>query len=105
MVYDLCMEKFQYVPPASAETDILGVEPGDWRIKGSCSGEDPELFFYPDGEKGAARAKRAEAAKKVCKTCPVINTCLEWSIQTGEQYGVWGGLSEEERTRLVEASA
>ena len=41
-----------------------------------------------------------EAAKKVCKTCTVVEPCLQWALETGQDSGVWGGLSEDERRAL-----
>jgi WhiB family redox-sensing transcriptional regulator len=62
---------------------------------------DPELFF-PVGTTGPAMAQ-AEAAKAVCATCPVRPECLEWALATGQDSGVWGGTSEEERRALRRA--
>lgn len=36
-------------------------------------------------------------AKRVCAVCPVQTECLEFSIETGERFGVWGGLSPLQR--------
>ena len=60
-------------------------------------------FFHPDGERGPARARRQTAAKAVCARCPVIEACLKHALSVREPYGVWGGMSEEERARLVAA--
>jgi hypothetical protein len=27
--------------------------------------------------------------------------CLAWALKNGERYGVWGGLTEQQRRRLV----
>ncbi|WP_432277335.1 WhiB family transcriptional regulator [Klenkia sesuvii] len=75
----------------------------DWQLHGSCRGESTSLFFHPDGERGPARARRQAAAKAVCGTCPVIDACLKHALSVREPYGVWGGMSEEERTRLIAA--
>ena len=37
----------------------------------------------------------------MCDTCPVIDTCRRHALDVQEQYGVWGGLSEEERLLLL----
>lgn len=37
-------------------------------------------------------------AKKMCKQCPYISECAEAGLD--EDFGVWGGLSVYERTRL-----
>ena len=60
--------------------------------------EDPELFF-PIGNTGPALLQ-IEEAKGVCRRCPVVDTCLKWAIETGQDAGVWGGLSEDERRAL-----
>jgi WhiB family redox-sensing transcriptional regulator len=38
-----------------------------------------------------------EEAKQVCRRCPVMDDCLRWAIDSGQDAGVWGGLSEDER--------
>jgi WhiB family redox-sensing transcriptional regulator len=40
-------------------------------------------------------------AKAVCARCPVIDSCLRWALAAREPYGVWGGLSVEERDALA----
>lgn len=70
----------------------------DWRHKAVCRDEDPELFF-PVGNSGPALAQIAKA-KLVCNRCPVTSQCLRWALETGQDAGVWGGLSEDERRAL-----
>lgn len=41
-----------------------------------------------------------ELAKAVCKRCPVQPECLAYALERGEQWGVWGGTSEEERRSI-----
>lgn len=70
----------------------------DWRHKANCQEEDPELFF-PVGTSGPALLQ-AELAKAVCRRCSVVDECLQWALETGQDAGVWGGMSEEERRAL-----
>lgn len=70
----------------------------DWRRAAACTGHDPELFF-PIGNSGPAAAQ-TEAARQVCRGCPVRLTCLEWALRERVDDGVWGGLSDEERRSL-----
>lgn len=70
----------------------------DWRQKAACLDEDPELFF-PIGTTGPA-LEQVERAKQICRRCPVIEQCLEWALETNQDAGVWGGLSEDERRTL-----
>jgi WhiB family redox-sensing transcriptional regulator len=75
----------------------------DWLDEAACRSEHPELFF-PVGTAGPARRQVAEA-KSVCHRCPVTATCLAWALNTGQRYGVWGGLSEDERWELQRSNA
>ncbi len=68
-----------------------------WQIEGSCRELDTDAFFHPEGERGTARRDRALAAKEVCGSCPVIIQCRRHALGVREPYGVWGGLTEEER--------
>ncbi len=67
----------------------------DWRHHAACRDEDPELFF-PIGNTGPALVQIDEA-KRVCQGCPVLEPCLQWALESGQDAGVWGGLSEDER--------
>ena len=69
----------------------------DWQLLAACRGEDPSAFFHPDGERGPARAAREKAAKAICNTCPIKTKCADHALEVREPYGVWGGLSEEDR--------
>ena len=33
----------------------------------------------------------------ICGTCAVQAPCLEWALSTGQDAGIWGGMTEEER--------
>jgi WhiB family redox-sensing transcriptional regulator len=75
----------------------------DWRHRAGCRDEDPELFF-PVGNSGPALLQVAEA-KTVCRRCPVATSCLHEALERGEDAGVWGGLSEDERRALKRRNA
>ena len=70
----------------------------DWRVDAACRDADPELFF-PDGDIRSARAQ-LKTAKLICRGCPVSATCLNWALANGQETGIWGGLTEDERRRL-----
>lgn len=70
----------------------------DWRDAARCRELDPELFF-PIGETAPA-AIQAEEAKAICRTCPVIDNCLKFALAEGIPEGIFGGLTEQERTSL-----
>ena len=69
-----------------------------WRNRAACLVENPELFF-PIGNTGPALVQ-IEEAKEVCGRCQVVETCLEWAMESGQDAGVWGGVSEDERRAL-----
>jgi WhiB family redox-sensing transcriptional regulator len=73
----------------------------EWQFQGACREADENLFFHPEGERGAARRRRADAAKSICATCPVVQECREQSLAVREPYGGWGGLSEDERASVL----
>lgn len=63
-----------------------------WQAKAKCLGVDPDLFFP---ERGASTSE----AKEICKDCDVREECLEYALDNGERFGIWGGQSERERRR------
>jgi WhiB family redox-sensing transcriptional regulator len=64
-----------------------------WMDRGLCTETDPEAFFPEVGEPSAP-------AKRVCRSCDVRTECLDYALEHGEVFGVWGGLSERERAPL-----
>jgi WhiB family redox-sensing transcriptional regulator len=66
----------------------------------ACKGADLGLFFGPDAEFVTARQQREAEAKAICAGCPVRLECLAYALDSGEAYGVWGGLSEDERRAM-----
>jgi WhiB family redox-sensing transcriptional regulator len=79
--------------------DILsGMEDRGWQSRANCMGVDPDLFFP---ERGASTRE----AKEVCRGCVAREDCLEYALDNGEKFGIWGGMSERERRRLRRARA
>lgn len=72
----------------------------NWQVDGLCRTLSPEVFFHPEGERGLARRTRAETAKLVCHACPVLPQCRRHAMAVREPYGIWGGLTEEERADM-----
>ena len=65
-----------------------------WRQKAACRGVDPEIF-HPSEEDDPT------PAKAICAECPVREACLEHALAVREKHGVWGGLTERERRRVI----
>lgn len=67
----------------------------NWRDDAACLASDPELFF-PTGTTGPA-VEQIKKARKICRECPVIMECLRDALSRSDQYGIAGGLTENER--------
>lgn len=80
---------------AALDSVLELVATGDrsWQSRANCLGVDPDLFFP---ERGAS----TKEAKEVCRGCVVRADCLEYALQNGEKFGIWGGMSERERRRI-----
>lgn len=65
-----------------------------WMAEGSCRLHPPATFFPSDGV-------GVDRARKICRDCPVANTCLEFALDERIDHGVWGGCSERERRRIL----
>lgn len=81
-----------------AAKGVFMSETADWRSKAACRDKDPELFFHVGNT--SAAYQQVEEAKTVCNNCSVVKDCLKCAIEHNEDYGVWGGLSEDERRSL-----
>jgi hypothetical protein len=64
-----------------------------WRALAACAGTDPATFY-------SETPKALAAAKAICRGCEVREQCGAHAIETREAFGVWGGLSADERARL-----
>jgi WhiB family redox-sensing transcriptional regulator len=68
-----------------------------WQLRAECRGADCALFFAAEYEPRDLRFRRERMAKQICRCCPVLAECRTHALSVGEPYGVWGGLSENER--------
>ena len=82
-------------------TTLARVEP-TWRADAACQGASAG-HFYPPGttETRDQRQDRENAARALCSQCSVREPCLEYALFVQEPYGIWGGLNELERRRLL----
>ena len=70
----------------------------EWRKNAYCKGKETE-FFYPEiGTKGAA--EQVKNVKTFCALCSVSAECLQTAIANDEQFGIWGGLTPKERSKV-----
>jgi WhiB family redox-sensing transcriptional regulator len=69
-----------------------------WVVFGACRHVDPDLFFSTDpGE--------TEHALSICASCPVRVECLDYALEAGERFGIWGGLTEKRRKTVSRSTA
>jgi len=73
-----------------------------WQESAACRELPSEMFFHPEGERGPRRKNRENAAKAICSACPVLTACREQALRLAEPYGIWGGLSEDDREIILE---
>ena len=71
----------------------------DWE-GAACAGDwyngvpaNPNIFYD-------THYKSIYLAKKVCEGCPLVAKCLQFALETNEEWGVWGGFTAEERKAL-----
>lgn len=75
----------------------------DWRDDASCKGRHIDLWYPPmDAE---VPEHYYSIAREVCHRCPVWEQCLSDATKPPvEVWGMWGGLTPQERTALTSAS-
>jgi WhiB family redox-sensing transcriptional regulator len=75
-----------------------------WQVKAACRGPQATVFFPPTSfERKDEKLDRERRAKAICATCAVRRPCLEYALKIREPHGIWGGLNEAERKRLLDA--
>src|SRR5271163_344740 len=82
-------------PPRPSGGQRITTPSRDWRQLAACRPADPELFF-PVSASGPSLDQITQA-KAICAGCPVRQQCLAFALDTRQNHGVWGGMSEEER--------
>jgi WhiB family redox-sensing transcriptional regulator len=88
--------------PGTARTRLLGwTVPGsparpirDWIGEAACATVGPVVFF--EGTDGSDTE-----ARQVCARCPVRAECRDHALAAREEFGVWGGLTEDERRAIL----
>ena len=58
---------------------------------------EPDALFV----QGAAQ----QQAKQICSRCPVIAECLADALDNRTEFGVWGGMTERERSAILRRHA
>jgi len=74
---------------------VGAAEPG-WRSRSACRGLPSDMFVSAE----LMTEDEEVAAKRVCASCAVVADCLAYSIVNAVRFGVWGGLTGDERRPL-----
>lgn len=72
---------------------LPNTESFEWQDDKACTPEDSDLFFV---ERGVS----TEPARQICGGCEVRPDCLQYALDHGERFGIWGGVSERGRRRI-----
>jgi hypothetical protein len=62
----------------------------------------PTEFFYKIEERNAFKVIDMDVFRFTCTPCPIWKQCLGYAFKN-ERYGVWGGMTADERRSLQEA--
>ena len=67
-----------------------------WRAQAACRGDDRPvwLWFTARGDNPTQ-----DKARRICRSCPVTQECLEYAVSRGERVGMWGGKSANSHRR------
>jgi hypothetical protein len=57
----------------------------------------PDVFYPNEIRDEISRFIAQKTALSICNRCSLIKMCKEYAIYGNELYGIWGGLTEEER--------
>ena len=69
-------------------------------VMGSTPCEDwPDGFFID--ELDPLQTEKIRSARILCGDCPIKMKCLEYALEAHEVHGIWGGLTYNERKRLI----
>lgn len=67
----------------------------DWMDAAACRDGDPDMWFPAPSDEIAT-----EAARAVCRACPVVTTCRDYAIPQPGLEGIWGGLTPDQRQQI-----
>ena len=73
----------------------------EWMADGECfeAGRPTSELFFP--ERGAS----TRPATEMCNECSVKDECLSYALETGQNHGIWGGLTARQRRLLLARKA
>jgi WhiB family redox-sensing transcriptional regulator len=64
-----------------------------WAARAACAGLDSDTFFPED-------SRQSGWAIAICAACPVRVECRDFAVDNRIKFGIWGGLTVDERRHL-----
>lgn len=102
----MTIPKAQPAQPAGSGFDY---SPDDMRLADGesavCWSDVNKGYWYPEDFSYAAKEQATVYAKAGCARCPLRLKCLSFSIKADERFGIYGGLTADERRALVDGAA
>jgi WhiB family transcriptional regulator, redox-sensing transcriptional regulator len=82
--------------PPVVRAELRGQIAPSWGQQAACASEwaDPDWWFTP------ADDPFQTAARTICHSCPVRQSCLAHALVVNESHGIWGGFDDSERAWL-----
>jgi WhiB family redox-sensing transcriptional regulator len=65
-----------------------------WQLQANCDETNTELFF-------SKLESKVAKAKALCGSCVVADKCLQFALDTEIEFGIFGGVTADERKALV----
>lgn len=79
-------------------------QPEPEEMGAACAGMSRDSFypFYGNAsETTTQREVRERRARAICQVCVIREECLDTALANQELYGIWGGMNEVERRRMI----
>ena len=64
-----------------------------WTGRAWCRTMEPDALFV--------EGKAQQRAKRICRNCDVVVECLAEALDERIEFGVWGGMTERERRKML----
>lgn len=58
--------------------------------------ETAREYFFEEGHESA----KTKLAQRICGNCVELRTCRDYALDNHETFGVWGGLTPNDRWRI-----
>lgn len=96
--------RMSWTPPALPST-ANNFDSIEWYAHASCKGLTEKFFRHSCCKRclhhpqGCSRIRNVRECKEMCASCPVLEHCRRWALNTDLPYGLAGAMTESERLR------